>query len=253
MALCMSAAPFRGKMSKFFLLLVLFCVAACQSTQEKNQTLVRDSFEKLKPLSTWKPTWCRVDTKLTQPALARYREMFVAETEKLQTEAWSYTWKARETSCEVTSLEDAPLSRNHRGILETVFCTLLQTHYVNSPFDELKIMPEDISSHEDKVQIKMGVGGAEDLGLYLDPKAVSVETRTKSRGALNAVYAESEHQWLPERIEQKTATTVLLIDGFEYSAAPVGGRRLLKSFWISLGDSRALPHTQVFLSSCRPF
>lgn len=239
-------------MFKFFVALLLFCAVACQSTQEKNQALVRDRFEKLKPLSTWKPTWCRVDAKLTQPALARYREMFAAEPEKLQSETWSYTWKARETSCEVTSLEDAPLSRNHRGILETVFCTLLQTHFVNSPFDELKIMPEDISAHEDRVQIKLGLGSAEDIGLYLDPRAVSVETRTRARGTLNARYAQSGQQWLPERIEQKTATTVLLLDGFEYSEASVGARRMLKSFWISLGDSRALPHTQVFLSCVQP-
>ena len=112
-------------------------------------------------------------------------------------------------------------------------------------------MPEDIKTGEEKVQIHMGA--TDGLGLFLDPKTVSVETRTKSRGTLNALYSDREHQWLPERIEQKTEKTILLLDSFEYSDVPVGGRRMLRSFWISVGDARALQHTQVNVMNCQNF
>lgn len=238
-------------MSKIFLALVLAGIAGCQTVQEKNQALVRDRFDKLRSLSTWKPTWCRLETHLTQPALARYREMFRDETSKLGEETWVYTWRARETSCEVKADRNTPLAKAHRSFLETAFCTLLQTHFVNSPFDELKIMPEDIQSNEEKVQIKLGSNDG--LGLFLDRKEVSVETRTKSRGTLRAFYSDREHQWLPERIEQKTDKAILLLDAFEYSGTPVGGRRMLKSFWISVGDARALQHTRVEVVNCQNF
>jgi hypothetical protein len=245
-------------MFKRTLFTVFLILTACQTTQEKNKALVRDRVEKLKTLSGWRATWCRVDAHLTQPALARYREMFPEESEKIDSDTWSYTWKARAGACEVTALETSPLAQNHRAFLEDAFCTLLQTHFVNSPFADLQVNGEGIvSAPKDSVQIRTSPDP--NLGLYLDPGTVTVETRTKARGTFRALYGEHSSQWLPDFIEQRTDKTIVVLDGFEYGNVPVGGRILPKSFWISVGDrstpasKEAFQHTRVELSNCRTF
>jgi hypothetical protein len=177
--------------------------------------------------------------------------MFPEEDVKLKEDIWAYTWKARESSCEVTSLDPSPLSKNHSSFLESAFCTLLQTHFVNSPFDELKISADDIVTSEGKVQIRTGL--EEGLGLFLDPKSFTIETKTKNRGVLRAVYVERDHHWLPVRLEERHANTQFVIDQIEYDDVPVGGRLVPKSFWISVGEQQAFPHTQISLSNCRNF
>lgn len=239
-------------MGKLFLFL-LVALVGCQSVQEKNQAVVRSDFERLKPLSTWQPTWCKVDTHLTPAALARYGEMFPDEKDVLAQDTWSYTWKARETSCEITALDSSPVIANHHGFLETAFCLLLQTHYVNSPFDELKISPEDIS-RTDNEQVQIRTAPSEpDLGLFLDPQRLHIETHTKSRGIIRADYSEINHQWLPTRLEQRLPKETLVIEDIKYSDVPVGGRRMIQSFWIAVGEDQALRHTQVSLYNCQNY
>jgi hypothetical protein len=232
-------------------LFLLLIAGGCQTVQEKNLALIKDRSEKLKPLSTWRPTWCRLETRLTQPAIARYREMFPDETEKLTQESWAYTWKARKTSCEVSPLQRSEMSKSHQAFLETAMCMLLQVHWVNSPFAELVAGPDDILSDGGRVHIRASTD--QDLGIYLDPSAFVVETKTKSRGTLKASYHESENEWLPDRLEQRLPKSVLVVDALEYDTARVGRRRMLKSFWISVGEEKAMQHTQVFMSGCQNY
>jgi RNA polymerase sigma factor (sigma-70 family) len=85
-----------------FFLSVFLCLflTACQSAQQKSENLVLDRAAKLKALSTWAPTWCQVDARLTEPTRARYQEIFPGE---VVPESLTYTWKARESTCDLTS------------------------------------------------------------------------------------------------------------------------------------------------------
>ena len=238
-------------MYKFFVFVCVVFLTGCQTVEQKNEALVRDRIEKLKPLSIWKPTWCRVSTHLTQPAIARYREMFPEEVDKLTEESWAYTWKARETVCEVSALDKSPMLQNHKGFIESAFCLLLQTHYVNSPFDELKISPSSIVKNGERVQIRTSL--EDDLGLFLDPIDFKVETKTKSRGVLSARYSSHEGDWLPDHLEYHSPTSTIVVDTIEYAEVKLSGKRMIKSFWISVGDDKTLQHTQVELSACQNF
>lgn len=226
-----------------------FCVG-CQSVQEKNMALISDRAQKLKPLSYWRPTWCRIEAHLTEPAMARYREMFPAEENNVR-ETMVYTWKARKTTCEITSFDSSPLINNHKAFLETAFCMLLQTHWVNSPFDELPIKPDDVDKVNDHVHIK--TSSEPGLGVYLDPKELKIETRTKSHGTIRADYGSLDNEWLPQRIEQQLPKQDLVLDMFEYDPKPLNGRPTLKSFWISVGEDKPFQHTHVELQNCQNY
>src|SRR5262249_22177699 len=106
--------------------LLVFAVAACTSMEQRRMDFVEDRGEKLKPLTTWHPTWCRVEAKLTQPALARYKEML--KNDKLSDDTLVYTWKARKNICEILPLQQSELVKNHRAFLETAMCMLLQVY-----------------------------------------------------------------------------------------------------------------------------
>jgi hypothetical protein len=224
---------------------------SCQTAQERSMALVADRAGKLRGLSRWTPTWCRVEARLTQPALARYREMFPDDKDQLDKDTFAYTWKSRKTSCEIMPLETSALIKNHQAFLETAFCMLLQTHWVNSPFDELPVNPNELSEKDSKVHIPAAKDP--ELGLFVDAKEVKIETKTKNHGVLSAVYAQVDQDWLPQRLEQKSGGKRLVVDGLEYESVPLGGRRIPKTFWISVGEDKAFQHTQVTLSGCRNF
>ncbi|MGZ3723268.1 MAG: hypothetical protein ACXVA9_10075 [Bdellovibrionales bacterium] len=238
---------------KVIFISVVFLVA-CQTVKEKNIETIRDRTAKLQALAKWKPTWCTLETHLTQPALARYKEMFPEEADKLSDGSLNYTWKARSYTCEITPLESSPLTKNHVGFLETALCVLLQTHWVNSPFEQLEMIPRDIDNEKDgTIHIQSSMIDKA-LGVYLDPVNFKMETRTKGHGILKVLYTESaNHEWLPSRLEQVTPKARLLVDSIEYDTAVVGRRHLIKSMWISVGDAEVFQHTQVSFSGCQNF
>ena len=234
---------------KITALLLIFALTACQSGNKKNLELVQDRAKKLIPISSWSPQLCEVEVTLSHPASARYKEMFPKE--KLE-EPWTYTWKAREVACEVYGDKHSPMRDSHKTFMETAMCLLLQTHWVNSPFDELAASPESIVSKDPEVQILMGQDP--ELGIFLTREPFKVETRTKTRGVIRAEYAERDGLWLPTRIENWRDGSTLALEEFEYdSPAKPGLRPPLKGFWIAVGADQAFRHSFVSVKSCRAY
>ena len=83
---------------KFLALALLVLLAGCQSAQKKNLELLGDRVRKLRPLSSAETQKCTLEVSLTQPASARYKEMFPKE--KIE-EPWTYTWRGSEARCEI--------------------------------------------------------------------------------------------------------------------------------------------------------
>ncbi|NJL25978.1 MAG: hypothetical protein HC902_12975 [Calothrix sp. SM1_5_4] len=230
--------------------LIFFCFAAgCQSTSHVN--LVRERAEKLKPLSTFRPAWCRVEARLTQPAAARYKEIFPDESDRL--EALTFTWKARETFCEVTPLDRTPVSANYGAFVESAMCLLMQVHWVNSPFDELKIAPDTVEQRDGSVRLRTGGGTDPDLGIFVEKEAFVVETRTKSRGRLRAEYVEMEGEWLPAKLSQDLNGKKFTVAEFDWAADKLSGRRMPKSLWISVGEETAFRHSELVFHDCQNY
>lgn len=177
--------------------------------------------------------------------------MFPKELDLLTAESLPYTWKATETSCEVTPLKKSPLLDNYRGFLETALCVLVQTHFINSPFDELEISGARVDVREGRTLLR--TGDAQDLGLYLDPQRFNVETRTKGLGVLSADYQDFDGRTLPARLSQRQGSTVFELGNFEYLAPADGQPRTLKSFAIGVGEERAVAHSLVSVSECQAF
>ncbi|MBX3022858.1 MAG: hypothetical protein KF799_14380 [Bdellovibrionales bacterium] len=223
----------------------------CQTAHQRRVSVLADRVQKLKPLSSYKATWCRVEAQLTEPARARYQQMFPEESARANQDV-AFTWKARESTCEVTALDRSALTSNYKGFLDTALCVLLQTHWVNSPFDEFPYAPERLSDKDGKVHLAIAEG--KDLGLTLDPVAFDVETRTKGRGTMLASYAQTDGEWLPTRLEQRTTTGLqIVLDDFVWDSNRIDSRRLPRSLWIAVGEERPIQHSQLKFSECREY
>lgn len=231
-------------MFKFFLTASLLLAAGCQTAQQKSEELVVHRAAQLRHLSHYRPTWCQADTELTEPAKARYEEMFPTESAP----DLSFVWRSRETTCEVTPMKPSAIAKSQQAFLETALCLLMQTHFVNSPFDELPIGPGDVEAEGEWTHIRSGA--AKDLGVFLPNDSVSVETRTKSRGILRADYGEVNGVMVPLNLRQVLPTTQFSVDDIVYDFS--GTRPMLKSFWIEVGNEKPLRHSQVILRDCRP-
>lgn len=250
-----------------FLSLVLVILTSCQSVQQKNKELVRDRVAKLQPLSRWQPMQCRLSTQITAPARARYEDMFPKEKEKLKADRWNYLWRAHQHDCAVVNLDSTPLIENHKSLLSTAVCVLLQTHYINSPFDgpdfgDAKLVRTGKKGEDERVQIQ--TGPEPELGIFVSHDILkdqtqptvgarfSIETRTKARGQFTAMYGEfAGHQWLPERIEQRQGDTVIAVENIEYNSTMIFGRAMLRAFTISVGNQESVTHTRVHVVGCR--
>lgn len=232
------------RLSLIFALLVL---VGCQTAEQKRMSFVQERVERLKPLSTWPRTWCHIDATLTQPARARYEQMF--PNEKDIPESFGYTWKASEARCEVTPLQSGPVADNHKGFVEEALCTLLHVHYVNSPFDELKYDSEHLE--DTKTGVRISTGSSPDLGMFVDREPFVVETKTKNRGVFTATYGLVDNEWRPTRLQHSSGANEVVLDQFEYSPQIIEGRRMLSSAWLSVGVEKPLEHTHLVFSGCQ--
>ncbi len=227
----------------------LFTLSGCQSVQEKNQEHVRDRIGKLKGLSSWQSKICHVKAMLTQPARARYKEMFPKDKLLKSDLPMEYTWRVSESRCEIEGAISSPLIESNKSLLNTAFCVLLQTHYVNSPFDELKASKDDLLKVEDQVQIRTNEDPK--VGIFLDTKKFTVETRTANQRSFLAEYNLIGSQWLPSRIETRSGKALIVIDSITYSEAPVGGRSMVETYTLGIGEDQVLPHTTIEISDCK--
>lgn len=224
---------------------LLFGLVACQTPAQKRMRLLEDRVAKLRPLSTFTPQRCEVSAEFTEPAAARYREMYGSSPNAL-----AYTWVAREGSCSVRAHDRSAASLNYQGFLETSFCLLLQTHWVNSPFDELALSEDRLKENDARVQLMTSEDPS--LGLLLDWTGFTLETRTRTRGELKATYSNAAGEWLPERLEQDLPSkTKVVLTGFEWSEKRIGKRRELSGFWISAGEKETFKHSHVRVGECR--
>lgn len=226
-------------------------IAGCQFAQRRAMDLLEDRVQKLKPLSQWQPLWCDLEVKLTAPAVEHYKTMYPKEVETLSKPSWPFTWKAREANCEVTALLSGEAVSTQKGLLDTALCTLLQVHWVNSPFDELQVAPEQVDLSDNQVRIK--TSSNPELGIFLPTDQFVVETKTKSRGNFRASYSLVDQDWLPKRIEVKTEKTILALDEIEFSESRISGRRSIKSAWLELGEDTSLRQAQINFGNCQPF
>lgn len=250
-------------MLKYVLLLSFPWLAACQTAQQKNVALLKDRVEKLKPLSSWRSSYCEVSVELTEPAKARFKEIYPSEVDQISRADWAYTWSARENMCEIRAMDIGPAAKSQKEFLETAFCLLLQVHYVNSPFDELKVEPRDIvgmtrlstaggdgATYRDEEVVHIQTGSDKDLGIYLPRDKTTIETRTRSRGLLVAEYGEVGGRWLPTHLEQRRGNLVFELQDFKYAEA-VQNRAMLESFWIKLGGEKTFLQSKVSVKNCR--
>jgi hypothetical protein len=250
-------------MFKFLVLLSFLGLAACQTAQQKNLKFLGDRVEKLKPLSSWRSSQCAVSVGLTEPAKARFKELFPEETDQIAREDWAYTWSARETTCDIRPVDIGPAVKSQKEFLDTAFCLLLQVHYVNSPFDDLKVEPNDVvgvkrlttaggdgATYRDEEVVHIVSGNDKDLGIYLPRDRMVVETRTRSHGLLVAEYGDLEGRWLPIHLEQRRGNLIFELEDFKY-AETVKNRRMLDSFWIKLSGEKSFLQSKVNIKNCR--
>lgn len=250
--------PIKGRaLLRYSLVAFLLLACGCQLAHRRAVTLVNDRREKLKSLSRWSPTTCRVRVQLTQPALEHYKRLYPKEKKTIGNGVWPFVWTARESSCEVKAeAADKKADKNRqailiqKGLLETALCTLLQVHFVNSPFDEMKVSGDQVSLQENWVAIRAKPDA--DFGIFMPTEQFLVETRTKSRGTFKATYAPAGRDWLPSVLELRSGTTVLALSDFVYEESRDSERRRPQSVWLEVGEERALRQAQLFFENCEP-
>jgi hypothetical protein len=217
-----------------------------------SHSLLKDRYTKLAPLGEFRARTCKIETTLSEPMKIKYLQLYPTEHALLQENTWTYTWTALESRCEITTPDKSNLRKSHRAILNAAFCTLLQAHWVNSPFDEMRVENQQIEEQKDKVFIRQAKAEADmpDLGVAVYMKDFLLETNTKKLGLLRAHYAHEGSDWLPDWLEQRFHTSVVRVDQIVYRDEGVGRRKMLDSFWISVGESEPQAHTFVKILDC---
>lgn len=231
--------------------LVSLLLVGCQSAQKRRLALVEQRLLALRPLSVWTPTRCEVSVEWSEPAKARYAQLFAQEVQEAAKDV--YIWNARETSCSIEAPEKTPLRLMQKSFLENAMCLLMQVHYVNSPFDELTIKAEHIHEKDKLVQIRLSDN--EDLGLFLDPMNFVITTKTKARGTFIAHYAQwgaypQQREWRPTRLEHIKGNTHFVLDEIRYGEERVGSRSMPAQMTLSVGENRLATHSYLRFSNC---
>lgn len=227
----------------------LVFVVGCQTARLRDVELVKDRILKLKPLSDYRSTVCELEVEPTEPARARFEEMFPGETKKLKADDWAFKWRQWESRCEIVpsgAARKSPVIREEQQFLASSLCILAQIFFVNSPFDELTYGPEDIQSMESGVRI--GPQKSE-VGIFLDRQDFNVTTRTKARGELSAQYKLVDGDWLPVQMIHSMTDYKIELSEIEYGDR-VAGRRMPRSLLFSVGRERALAHSRVSIRNC---
>lgn len=204
----------------------------------------------LKGLEKYPSTVCEIEALPTPSALARYVQLNPKEASRLEKIEWKFKWRQTENRCEISGSTELQALKMQKGIVEAAFCLPLQVFFVNSPFDEVQIHESAISREGQLIHVASKSGSQ--LGYYLDTGNTTVRTRTQSKGELSAHYSETEGEWLPDSIEQKTAALKISLDALTYSSQKLGTRRMLESMWISIGSDVARRHSQIFIRNCKP-
>lgn len=234
---------------KIFAAVIGLLLISCQTAQEKRIDLVRDRVQKLAPLSNWPSVRCDLTVTLTQPAVARFQQMYPDSAQELHDGTLNFTWLARENMCEVKSAEETPIYQNQKAFLQTALCLLLQVYYVNSPFDELKLSPQVIEAQGEKVFIRIKPSDPS-VGILVDPYQVAVTTQTRGHGHLSARYASREGAWLPEVLEQERDGTRFKVEQIIYAVDAHRSRRPPESLWLSVGSEKPFAHSKIDFENC---
>lgn len=231
---------------RILLSLSFLALIGCQTISKDNKQLLRLRYGQLQPLSQFPVRTCEIETRLSEPTKQKYMASFPKEKKLIQAESWSYKWRVSESRCEITPQNSTPLVQSHRPIVNAAFCTLLQSYWVNSPFDGLNVEATDVKDREKDVFIQVG---APEFGISIDRQDFLITTLTKSRGLLKAHYAEQLGQWLPDWMEMKLPKATLKLDQFTYRDG-LGKRNALENFWINVGEDDTTAHTQVSIVMC---
>lgn len=230
--------------------LLMTITTGCQTAHQKALSIARDRVTKLLPLSHYTSTTCEVEAKPTQPALARFGQMYPGEVEKVPLSAWKFNWRQWESRCEIVPPKEfakSPVIQAQKGFMEATFCLLAQIFYVNSPFDDLRYGPEDVQM--DKAQVRIGDKKNPEQGIYLADKDFTVTSKTP-RGDFFAHYAKINGEWLPDRMEHQPENMKILLSDIQYDGR-VSGRRMIKSMELSVGTEQAFNHSELIVKNCR--
>lgn len=235
-------------------LAVLLVLSGCESAMKKNAELVAGRIRALNYLSNVQAFTCRVETSLSAPAMKKYLAEYPDEKRLIETWDESYQWEAHEGRCEIRPDHLTPLIANHRAFMEISFCTLMQVFWVNSPFDGLNILPNQIQDRDNQVFLQQSQDS--DTGIYLDKAEFRLQTRTVHNGELAAHYEKPKPTplasfELPVRLSQKTDKYSLVLDRFNWSPLSTAVRPFPASFWISIQTAKGLEaFSGVQISDC---
>jgi hypothetical protein len=125
---------------------------------------------------------------------------------------------------------------------------LVQVHWVNSPFTDLKFSEKDV--HDENGVAHIRIASEPELGLFLNPEHFQIETKTKSRGVLRAEYRLVGEEPRPVELQQVLPKSVLRVSDIEFSVDQLNGRSLLKKFSISVGEKNPVPYATVEVHDC---
>lgn len=221
----------------------------CATQQQKDFAFVQARVAQLRGLEKYPSTLCEIKAIPTPSALARYVQLNPKEARELKDVEWQFKWRQTESRCEIMGQSKLQAMNMQKGIVEAAFCLPLQVFFVNSPFDEVVIGPDAIRREGERIHVANKPGS--DMGYFLETGNTTVHTRTPSKGELSAHYMNIHGEWLPDSIEQKTATLKISLDGLLYSSDRIAGRRMLESMWISIGTDVARRHSQIQIRNCQ--
>lgn len=232
--------------NKFLWVFMALTLLSCTSLKlRSNRDFIQQRAHQLEGLNHFPEQNCTLTAELSQPVKAGMEDTLPGWKTKTPIGKRTYEWQVRKNSCRVTTDETAKWVSYQRAIVQAAVCTLLQTHYVNSPLLGINFEKIPIVDHEDRVEISTGPG----TSLSLLRGDFVLETKTKARGLLRAQYFMAERDWVPSSLEQQLPESVVRVDQITYG---LHARNFtpLESFWISVGSDNVIAHTFIKVERC---
>jgi len=161
------------------ILVLLTLAGGCQSGQKKAERNLAENLIYFSALESRIDKTCLIETKISEPTLARYQLSFPEES-KLVVKEKNFIWKVKNLRCEIepTGEGEGQWLTNHEKITEAVLCQLLMGFQLQSPLEGPKWLelPREYSKGQNMWTWRDPLKGVSQVLMKLDPLQLEVKS-----------------------------------------------------------------------------
>lgn len=232
-------------------------LSSCATPAEKRLKRVEAVALLFRPLEANIQKTCKVQVELSGSTEEKYKKSFPEESDDIST-AMTFSWSVYTQRCQLKGESEASSAweKNHQVVVKAAFCTLLQGFAVESPFSGLSLLPADVASSGEWIQI-LSVQSRKPI-LELHEEKLSLKATSNSGQSYFADYELKQHFPRPLSVRLEAKDFQLSLSDFAFQTFNRGEvhstfPRELEAFSIFTKDGQDLeskPYARVTVKEC---